>query len=102
MANLYKQDFFKPGYTIQASYHFNKDDPSIDYNTDNFLVRPAPVGAVFSQGQIQTNAIRAHYIGLTGDGHIGRLNINHAFYQVLGRDKFNTDRPGGYPDEPLA
>lgn len=90
IANLYRQDFLKPGYTIQASYHFNKDDPSILYDTDNFLVRPAPAGAVYSQGQIQTNAIRAHYIGVTGDGHFGRLNVNHAFYEVLGRDKFNV------------
>ncbi len=90
VANLFRQDFFKPGYTIQASYHFDKDDPSLLYNTDQFLVRPSPVGAVFSQGKIQENAIRAHYIGLTGDGHIGRLNVDHAFYQVLGRDHNNV------------
>ena len=90
IANVYKQDFFHPGYTIQASYHFNKDDPSVFYDTDNFLVRPAAVGAVFSQGKVQTNSIRAHYIGITGDGHFGRINVNHAFYQVLGRDRFNA------------
>ncbi len=89
-ANLYRQDFFRPGYTIQASYHFDKDDPSIQYDSNNFLVRPAPAGAVYAQGQIQTNTIRAHYIGITGDGHFGRLNISHAFYEVLGRDKFNV------------
>ena len=90
VANLYRQDFIKPGYTIQASYHFNKDDPSVEFDTNHFLVRPAPVGGVVSGGKIQTNAIRAHYLGVTGDGHFGRLNINHAFYQVLGHDTFNT------------
>jgi hypothetical protein len=83
IANLYRQDFFKPGYTIQGSFHYNKDDPSLYYNTDDFVVRPAPVGLV------QEHSIRAYYYGLTGDGHIGEFNINHAFYQVLGTDKLN-------------
>ena len=26
---------------------------------------------------------------LAGDGHFGKLNLTHAFYQVLGTDKFN-------------
>lgn len=90
IANLYKQDFLVPGYTLQGSYHFNKDDPSVEYNTDNFLVRPSPVGAVVSNGGIQTNAIRAHYIGITGDGHFKRLNVENAFYEALGRDRFNA------------
>ncbi len=83
IANIYRQDFIKPGYTIQASYHYNKDDPSLLFDTNNFLVRPAPIGT------FKTHAIRAHYYGLTGDGHFGRLNINHAFYQVLGHDTRN-------------
>ena len=90
VANLYRQDFLRPGYTIQASYHFNKDDPSVQFDANNFLVRPAPVGAVFSNGKLQTDAIRAHYLGVTGDGHFGWLNINHAFYQVLGHDEFDV------------
>ena len=35
------------------------------------------------------HSIRAYYYGLTGDGHFGKLNVTHAFYQVLGTDKFN-------------
>jgi hypothetical protein len=83
IANVYKQDFFKPGYTLQASFHYDKDDPSLAYDKNDFLVRPAPVGDVLP------HSVRAYYYGLTGDGHIGRLNINHAFYQVLGTDKMN-------------
>jgi hypothetical protein len=83
IANLYRQDFIKPGYTIQASFHYNKDDPSFQLDTNNFIVRPAPIG------NVQEHAIRAYYYGLTGDGHFGRLNITHAFYQVLGHDTFN-------------
>jgi Carboxypeptidase regulatory-like domain len=83
IANIYRQDFIKPGYTIQASFHYDKDDPSFQYDTNDFLVRPAPIGLV------QPHAIRSYYYGLTGDGHFGKLNLTHAFYQVLGHDSFN-------------
>lgn len=83
IANIYRQDFIKHGYTIQASFHYNKDDPSFQYDTNNFLVRPAPIGLV------QPHSLRAYYYGLTGDGHFGKLNITHAFYQVLGHDNLN-------------
>jgi hypothetical protein len=83
IANLYRQDFIWRGYTIQTSVHYDKDDASFQFDTDNFLVRPAPVGAV------QPHKIRTEYYGLTGDGHIGRLNLTHAFYEVLGRDSLN-------------
>ena len=42
IANLYRQDFIKPGYTIQASFHYDKDDPSFQFDANNFLVRPRP------------------------------------------------------------
>jgi hypothetical protein len=83
IANIYRQDFLRPGYTIQASFHYDKDDPSLQYDTDNFLVRPAPIGDVVP------HSVRAYYYGLAGDGHFGKINITHAFYQVLGTDKFN-------------
>lgn len=89
VANIYRQDFFKPGYTIQASFHYDKDDPSIQYDQNGFLVRPAPIGSVVN-GQVVEHKIRAYYYGLTGDGHIGRLNLDHAFYQVLGHDSDNA------------
>ncbi len=83
IANIYRQDFIKHGYTIQASFHYDKDDPSFQYDTNNFLVRPAPIG------QVIPHSIRSYYYGLTGDGHFGKLNLTHAFYQVLGHDNFN-------------
>jgi hypothetical protein len=83
IANLYRQDFIWHGYTVQASVHYDKDDASFQFDKDNFLVRPAPVGVV------QPHKIRTEYYGLTGDGHIGRLNLTHAFYEVLGRDSLN-------------
>jgi hypothetical protein len=38
---------------------------------------------------VKPHAIRAYYYGLTGDGHIGRINVTHALYQVLGHDTLN-------------
>jgi hypothetical protein len=83
VANFYLQDFLFPGYTIEASYHYDKDDASIHYDDNGFLVRPAPIGAV------QPHSIHAHYVGIAGEGHIKRINISHAFYQDLGHDSLN-------------
>lgn len=83
IANVYIQDFFKKGYTSQFSYHFNEDDPSIHYDQNHFLVRPAEIGSV------KPHQINAHYLGWTGNGHIGRINVSHAAYQVLGQDSFD-------------
>jgi hypothetical protein len=83
VANFYMQDFVKPGYTTEFSIHYNRDDPSVQYDSNGFLVRPAPVGV------FQPHEIRAAYLGWTGNGHFGRLNVNHAFYQALGTDSLN-------------
>jgi hypothetical protein len=83
VGNLYRQDFLKPGYNIQVSLHYDKDDAALQYDTNGFLVRPAAVGLA------RPHNVRAYYYGLTGDGHIGRLNLTHAFYQVLGHDSLN-------------
>jgi hypothetical protein len=83
IANFYMQDFVKPGYTTEFSIHYNKDDPSIQYDDNGFLVRPAPVGI------FQPHEIRAAYLGWTGNGHFGPINVNHAFYEALGTDSLN-------------
>jgi hypothetical protein len=90
IANAYRQDFLLPGYTAQLSVHYNKDDASIHYDDNGFLVRPAPIGAVFSNGMIRPHSVHAAYLGWTGDGHIGPLNLTHAFYQAFGNDSFNA------------
>ena len=89
IANVYRQDFLFQGYTAQFSVHYNKDDATIHYDDNGFLVRPAPIGAVFSQGILHPHSIHAAYIGWTGDGHIGPINLTHAFYQAFGNDSFN-------------
>ncbi len=89
LANVYRQDFLVPGYTAQFSVHYNIDQATIHYDDNGFLVRPSPIGGVVSDGMIRAHAIHAVYLGWTGDGHIGRLNITNAFYQVLGNDSYN-------------
>jgi hypothetical protein len=83
IANFYMQDFVKPGYTTEFSIHYNKDEPGVHYDDNGFLARPAPVGV------FQPHEIRAAYLGWTGNGHFGRLNVNHAFYEALGTDSMN-------------
>lgn len=83
IANYYRQDTFFPGYTASASLHYNDDQPSTRFDRAGFLVRPDPAG-VFQPHRVQTV-----YLGLAGDGHIGRFNLNNAFYWVVGRDSNN-------------
>jgi hypothetical protein len=83
VGNIYLQDFFFPGYTAQFSLHYNKDDPTIHFDENDFIVRPAPIGLV------QPHGIRVGYLGWTGNGHVGRFNLSHAFYQAVGEDSLN-------------
>lgn len=88
IANVYIQDFIAKGYTNEFSFHYNRDDPSIHFDDNGFLVRPSPIGDVVN-GNILQHGIRAYYLGWTSNGHIKRLNVSHAFYQVFGHDTLN-------------
>jgi hypothetical protein len=83
IANYYRQDFIWPGYTAQASFHYNRDNPSFKFDDNRFLVRPDPAGV------FQPHGVDAYYLGWAGDGHINRFNISHAFYWAFGRDGLN-------------
>ena len=90
LGNVYLQDFFFPGYTAEFVGAWNKDDGGLHYDDNGFLVRPAPVGNVINQGVGPIpHGIRAGYFGWLGSGHIRRLNLTHAFYEVAGKDSFN-------------
>jgi hypothetical protein len=83
IANVFRQDFFAKGYTAQLSVHADFDGSERHYDKNGFVTRPAPIG------KVQDHSLSAYYLGWTGDGHIGWLNITHAFYQVLGEDNLN-------------
>jgi hypothetical protein len=92
LGNVYLQDFFFPGYTAEFIVAWNKDDPSVHYDDNGFLVRPAPIGTIINQGPgggPLAHGIRVGYFGWLGSGHIRRINLTHAFYQAVGEDTFN-------------
>src|SRR5205823_7731043 len=47
------------------------------------LVRPALIG------DVRQHAIKVGYVGINGDGHVGRLNLTNSYYHVFGRDDRN-------------
>jgi len=83
IANFFRQDFIRKGYTIQASLHYNDDRPGIKYDRNGFLVRPALIG------DVRPHSIKVGYLGISGDGHLGRLNLSHSYYYAFGRDSRN-------------
>ncbi len=83
IANVYRQDAVWQGYTAQASIQANLDDGGTHYDRNGNLARPALLG------DARPHEVQAYYLGWGGDGHIGRWNISHQFYQALGRDTYN-------------
>ncbi|MFZ0064520.1 MAG: carboxypeptidase-like regulatory domain-containing protein [Pyrinomonadaceae bacterium] len=83
VANLFRQDFIRKGYTIQTSFHFNDDRSSIEYDENGFLVRPALIG------DVRPHAVKVGYVGVNGDGHLGRLNLTNSYYFAFGHDDRN-------------
>jgi hypothetical protein len=83
VANLFRQDTFTKGYTISLSYHRSEDRAAekFHYDANNFLVRPARIGTP------RLHEVTANYVGLAGDGHLGRINVSHAAYYAFGTDE---------------
>src|SRR5712692_10009551 len=78
IANIFRQDFIRKGYTIQASALYNDDRRSHKFDRNGFLVRPALIG------DVRPHAIKVGYIGVNGDGHLGRLNLTNSYYYAFG------------------
>jgi len=83
IANIFRQDFIKKGYTIQASALYNDDRASRKFDRNGFLVRPALIG------DVRPHSIKVGYLGINGDGHLGRLNLTNSYYYAFGRDDRN-------------
>lgn len=83
IANYYRQDYLFPGYDINLSFHANHDRATEEFDKNNFLVRPDPVGVAIPHD------IRSYYFGTASNGHIERINVSSAFYYVFGRDDLN-------------
>src|SRR5688572_3208707 len=83
VANIFRQDFIRKGYTIQGSLHYNDDRRGVEFDRNGFLVRPALIG------DVRPHAIKVGYVGISGDGHLGRLNLSHSYYYAFGKDERN-------------
>ena len=83
IANLFRQDFITRGYTIQANLHYNDDRSSIEFDRNGFLVRPSLIG------DVRPHSLKIGYIGVNGDGHLGRLNLTNSYYYAFGTDSRN-------------
>ena len=83
VANLYRQDFPRLGFTSQATLvlDIDREANSELYDANGFLVRPAV------QGDGRAHDYRVAYLGYSGDGHLGRWNLSASVYAALGRDE---------------
>ncbi len=85
VANLYRQDFPIEGHTTQITVlrNINRENNETVYDSNGFLVRPAPIGDGLPHRYDVT------YYGLNGDGHFGPWNLTSSFYAALGNDSHN-------------
>jgi len=82
-ATLFRQDVLWPGYTMSGAVLWNHDDGTPHTDDNGVPVRPGPVGAATD------HQIDAVYFGISGDGHIGRVNLTHEYFFVTGQDSYN-------------
>ena len=83
IANYYRQDFLAPGHNASVSLHVNRDKASREFDRNNFLIRPDPVGV------FQPHEVQSYYLGAATNGHVERVNVSSALYYAFGYDKLN-------------
>jgi hypothetical protein len=84
-ANVYKQDFMIPGFTLQGTvvYNTNRETANEFLDSNGFQVRPAVLG------DLRPRSYNVLYLGASGDGHFGRWNTTGSLYYALGHDDHN-------------
>jgi len=80
LANLYRQDTFVPGFTLQGTliYDDNRENAAAYYDKNGFQVRPA------AMGDMLPHDYQVGYVGLNGDGHFGAWNLTASLWGVFG------------------
>ncbi len=80
LANVYRQDFWVPGFTLQGTviYDDNRESADAYYDKNGFQVRPAIMG------DARPHTYQVTYVGLNGDGHFGRWNLTASLYGAFG------------------
>ncbi|WP_088919339.1 hypothetical protein [Granulosicoccus antarcticus] len=82
VANLYRQDMPVKGFNSQASilYNRNTEGDEFHYNENDFIERPASLGF---EAPRDYDVV---YLGYSGDGHFGRLNLTTSNYYAFGQE----------------
>ena len=83
VANFFRQDFLFLGYTISGLVAYNRDNESTHFDDNRVPVRPPVLG------DADPHRLDIFYAGLSGDGHIGRINITHEYFYAYGEDSRN-------------
>jgi len=78
--NLYRQDLLSLGFISQFSilHNRNSEDDDNYFDENGFLVRPASLGLELPRDYQVT------YLGYSGDGHFGRMNLSTSSYVAIG------------------
>ena len=85
VANLYLQDKPKLGFFSQFSIIHNRNrEDNIFYDNNGFIARPASIGTERPRHYDVT------YLGYSGDGHFGRLNLTTSAYYAYGDESHGT------------
>lgn len=82
-ATVFRQDCIWPGYTLSGAFLFNHDDGEAHTDDNGVPVRPGIVG------DATDHQLDVYYVGLSGDGHIGRMNLTHEYFFAFGKDSMN-------------
>jgi hypothetical protein len=92
IANLYWQDMPARGFTSQvtAAYNRNRETGEAYFDKNNFIQRPA------SFGRETLREYDVYYLGYSGDGHFGRVNLSTSVYYAFGRET-----PGVFVDREI-
>ncbi len=81
IANLYRQDWPRLGFTSQATIVHNRNrDTDFFFDENGFIARPASLGTETPREYDAT------YIGYNGDGHFGRFNLTASTYYLFGKN----------------
>lgn len=81
VGNYYWQDFGVLGLTLQGTLLYNRNrETAFYYDENGFLNRPAAFGRELPR------EYDVFYPGISGDGHVGRLNLSFSGYAALGDD----------------
>lgn len=80
IANLYWQDLPARGFTSQFTIAYNRNREGTDsyFDKNDFIQRPA------SFGRETPREYDVYYLGYSGDGHFGRLNVSTSLYYAFG------------------